>query len=193
MDLKIAAQQLITAANGRLRATQLSILVTEVLRQYDAQDGVEDNIISQSDQYRFDMSKIICSCPSRCPTRTQADTAGKILGDYIVKAMVEPDGLQRLHPQLTLKNIGLSTSTLTPPSSSTNSATSVISSTTSRPPKPPTPSENNGTQSCWTQNRRTRAKLPPTTSMPFPFTEITVGKITIYDGLADSLISPRRC
>ncbi|EGZ76778.1 hypothetical protein NEUTE2DRAFT_49447 [Neurospora tetrasperma FGSC 2509] len=86
MNLKIAAQQLITAANGRLRATQLSILVTEVLRQYDAQDGVEDNIISQSDQYRFDMSKIICSCPSRCLTRTQADTAGKILGDYIVKS-----------------------------------------------------------------------------------------------------------
>ncbi|KAK3497454.1 uncharacterized protein B0T23DRAFT_402581 [Neurospora hispaniola] len=62
MDLKIAAQQLITAANGRLRATH------------------------QSDQYRFDMSKIICSCPSRCLTRTQADTAGKILGDYIVKS-----------------------------------------------------------------------------------------------------------
>ncbi|EAA34913.3 hypothetical protein GE21DRAFT_1961 [Neurospora crassa] len=81
---KIAAQQLITAANGRLRATQLSILVTEVLRY--AQDRVQDNIISQSDQYRFAISKIICSCPSRCLTRAQADTAGNILGNYIVKS-----------------------------------------------------------------------------------------------------------
>ncbi|KAK3485069.1 hypothetical protein B0T13DRAFT_452593 [Neurospora crassa] len=81
---KIAAQQLITAANGRLRATQLSILVTEVLRY--AQDRVKDNIISQSDQYRFAISKIICSCPSRCLTRTQADTAGNVLGNYIVKS-----------------------------------------------------------------------------------------------------------
>ncbi|KAK3950094.1 tannase and feruloyl esterase-domain-containing protein [Pseudoneurospora amorphoporcata] len=79
---KIAAQQLSTTANGRLRATQLSILGTEVLRQCDAQDGVRDNIISQPDQCRFDMSKIMCSDPSRCLTRAQADTASKIWSDY---------------------------------------------------------------------------------------------------------------
>ncbi|KAK3355458.1 Tannase/feruloyl esterase [Neurospora tetraspora] len=83
---KIAAQQLNTTANGRLRATQLSILATEVLRQCDAQDGVKDNIISQPDQCRFDISKIICSDPSRCLTRAQADTAGKIYGEYIINS-----------------------------------------------------------------------------------------------------------
>lgn len=81
---KITTQKLITATNGRLRATQLSILVTEVLRY--AQDRVKDNIISQPDQYRFDMSKIICSYPSRCLTLTQAPTAGNILGDYVINS-----------------------------------------------------------------------------------------------------------
>ncbi|KAA8633048.1 hypothetical protein SMACR_01436 [Sordaria macrospora] len=89
---KIASQQLNTTANGRLRATQLSILATEVLRQCDAQDGVKDNIISQPDQCRFDISKIICSDPSRCLTRAQADTTSKILADYIIK---DRDGQNR--------------------------------------------------------------------------------------------------
>ena len=81
---KIAAAQLNTTANGRLRATQFSILATEVLRQCDAQDGVKDNVISQPDTCRFDITKIICSDPSRCLTRAQTDTALKIWGDYIV-------------------------------------------------------------------------------------------------------------
>lgn len=82
---KIATLQLNTTVNGRLRATQLSILATEVLRQCDAQDGVKDNIISQPDQCRFDISKIICSDPSRCLTHAQADTAVKSWGDYTIK------------------------------------------------------------------------------------------------------------
>ncbi|EGO51971.1 hypothetical protein NEUTE1DRAFT_132762 [Neurospora tetrasperma FGSC 2508] len=192
MDLEIAAQQLITTANGRLRATQLSILVTEVLRQYDAQDGVEDSIISQSDQYHFDMSRIICFCPSHCLTRTQADTAGNILGDYIVKsdgrtgqfttaspsARFEEHWFVYFDPDASLAKYEFSyeryfldnfTSTKTPLHLA----------------KIP------GPKSCWTQNRQTRAKLPPTTSMPFHFTEITVGKIIMYYGRADGLICPK--
>jgi len=78
---KIAVAQLNTT-NGKLRAAQMSIIAAEVLRQCDPQDGVTDNIVSQPEQCDFNINTIVCSNPSTCITAAQAQVAQKIWGDY---------------------------------------------------------------------------------------------------------------
>jgi len=80
---KIAVDQLGTP-NGKLQAAQMSILAAEVLRQCDPQDGLTDNIVSRPEQCSFNISTIVCGNPSTCITAEQAQTAQKIWGDYIV-------------------------------------------------------------------------------------------------------------
>ncbi|KAK5658910.1 hypothetical protein OQA88_1724 [Cercophora sp. LCS_1] len=88
---KIAYQQLSTA-NGKLTQTQMSLIATEVLRQCDAQDGLADNIISQPEQCNFDISTIVCPDLTRCITPQQAQTAQQIWGDYYVNGAFKYHG-----------------------------------------------------------------------------------------------------
>jgi len=79
---KMAVYQLNTT-NGKLRSQQMSILAAEVLRQCDPQDGLTDNIVSQPEQCNFDISTIVCGNPATCLTPEQAQTAQHIWGNYI--------------------------------------------------------------------------------------------------------------
>ncbi|KAK3382762.1 Tannase/feruloyl esterase [Lasiosphaeria ovina] len=81
---KVATWQLGSSGAGKLKAAQLSILAAEVLRQCDAQDGMADNIVSAPAGCAFNLSTITCGDASRCVTPAQAATAQRIWGDYVV-------------------------------------------------------------------------------------------------------------
>ncbi|KAK3393419.1 Tannase/feruloyl esterase [Podospora didyma] len=80
---KMAVYQLNTTS-GKLTSQQMSILAAEVLRQCDPQDGLTDNIVSQPERCNFNINTIICSDPSTCLTAAQAQTAMRIWSDYTV-------------------------------------------------------------------------------------------------------------
>ncbi|KAK1757892.1 Tannase/feruloyl esterase [Echria macrotheca] len=88
---RIAVDQLNTT-NGKLGSQQMSILAAEVLRQCDPQDGLTDNIVSQPEQCNFNISTIICSDTSSCLTRAQAQVAMQIWGDYIANGKFAYNG-----------------------------------------------------------------------------------------------------
>ncbi|KAK3938727.1 Tannase/feruloyl esterase [Diplogelasinospora grovesii] len=90
---KMAVYQLNTT-DGQLGVQQLSILAAEVLRQCDAQDGLADNVISAPEQCSFNISTIICSDPTTCLTAAQAQTAQKIWGDYTVDGKLVSNGFE---------------------------------------------------------------------------------------------------
>ncbi|KAK3329866.1 Tannase/feruloyl esterase [Apodospora peruviana] len=91
---RIAVNQLNGTAttNGKLTPTQMSILAAEVLSQCDRQDGQTDNIISQPGQCNFNISTIVCSNPSTCLTPAQAQTAMGIWADYTVQNRLISNG-----------------------------------------------------------------------------------------------------
>ncbi|KAK4214318.1 Tannase/feruloyl esterase [Rhypophila decipiens] len=78
---KMAVYQL-QSSSGRLGTNQMSILAAEVVKQCDPQDGIVDNVVSQPSTCNFDISTITCNDPSRCLTAAQAQTAMRIYADY---------------------------------------------------------------------------------------------------------------
>ncbi|KAK0751777.1 tannase and feruloyl esterase-domain-containing protein [Schizothecium vesticola] len=81
---RIAAAQLNTTT-GRLRPAQMRLLAAEVLRQCDAQDGMVDSIVSDPDRCVFNISTIVCANPLSCLTPEQAQTASLIYSDWTDK------------------------------------------------------------------------------------------------------------
>ncbi|KAK0730963.1 Tannase/feruloyl esterase [Lasiosphaeris hirsuta] len=94
---KIAYAQLSNSGAGKLKTEQFNILAAEVLRQCDIQDGNPDNIISQPDRCIFNISTITCpsSSPEGCITSAQAQTAMRVWSDYIVDGRVVYQGFGR--------------------------------------------------------------------------------------------------
>ncbi|KAI1414775.1 tannase and feruloyl esterase [Hypoxylon sp. FL1857] len=86
---KIATWNLPESAAGSINDANLfSRLQAEVVKQCDALDGVQDNIVSSLSACRehFDITKIRCDVTTdktSCWTQAQIDTAQKLYSDYI--------------------------------------------------------------------------------------------------------------
>jgi feruloyl esterase len=89
---KIAFDELNGDSRDILGIQQFGILAAEVLSQCDSQDGHTDNIISQPDSCVFDIGRIVCSDPTRCLTEGQARAAMRIWSDYNVSGHLVTHG-----------------------------------------------------------------------------------------------------
>ncbi|TPX12606.1 uncharacterized protein E0L32_000783 [Thyridium curvatum] len=79
------AHDLLSAPRADLLGTQqMSILAAEVLRQCDSIDGHVDRIVSSPERCNFDISQVVCSDPNTCLTAGQARTARRIYDDYVL-------------------------------------------------------------------------------------------------------------
>lgn len=89
---KVAFDELNGNPGDILGLQQFSVLAAEVLSQCDPQDGLTDNIISQPESCIFNISRIVCSDPTRCLTAGQAQAAMRIWGDYTVSGKLVSHG-----------------------------------------------------------------------------------------------------
>jgi len=89
---KIAHDELAGPATAQLGSTQFNILAAEVLRQCDGVDGHVDNIVSDPEKCNFDISKIVCSDATRCINSGQAKTAQNIWADYAANGKLVAHG-----------------------------------------------------------------------------------------------------
>ena len=89
---KIAHGQLSGDPADLLGPQQFAILAAEVLRQCDGQDGHVDGVVSTPEACVFDIDRIVCADPTRCVTAGQARAAQRVWADYEVDGRLVSHG-----------------------------------------------------------------------------------------------------
>lgn len=86
--VKLGAYNLPTNSSHYIPPAQFSLIASEVIRQCDTVDGVQDNIISDPPSCHFNARKLMCKestiNKTECLTKPQIETLGKIYDSYTV-------------------------------------------------------------------------------------------------------------